>query len=242
VDDVLDELQEIHESEIYIVDDDFLISPDRITEFLDGLEERGINKHYLVYARSDFIVSHKELVTRFKKLGLKTVIVGFESFDEEELKKYNKANSVKVNEECMKFLNEINVDCYATVILNPEWDFSNFRFLESKLKELNIKYVNLQPLTPLPGTDFKIDESKVCLDRKEYEKWDLAHVSVRPTKMSIPQFYKQIMRMYGKIVYRPGVIFSYFKYPPLKLWRMLKGAYMVNYQYRQKYKEALGDA
>jgi radical SAM superfamily enzyme YgiQ (UPF0313 family) len=50
VEDVLDELSEIEQTEIYIVDDDFLVSRARIEAFCDGLEHRGIRKHYLCMA------------------------------------------------------------------------------------------------------------------------------------------------------------------------------------------------
>jgi len=239
---VLDELERIKEKEIYIVDDDFLVNKVRVTEFLDGIEKRNIKKNYLIYARSDFIIKNKDLVRRFKTLGLKTVIVGFESFNEEELKKYNKSNNVKTNEECMFFLNQIRIDCYATVIINPEWDYKDFKILEKKLKELKIKYVNLQPLTPLPKTDFLIDEERLCIKKEEYEKWDLAHVSIKPTKMSVPEFYNQIIKLYSKIVFRPNVLISYLKHSPMMLFRIIRGSYLVNKQYKQKYLEALQHA
>jgi len=239
VDDVLDELQEIKEQEIYIVDDDFLINKVRVTEFLDGLEKRNIKKNYLIYARSDFIIKNQDLVKRFKRLGLKTVIVGFESFNEEELGEYNKAIDVKTNEECMNFLNQVGIDCYATIIINPDWDYKDFERLEKKLKELKIKYVNLQPLTPLPKTDFSIDEERLCIKREEYEKWDLAHISVKPTKMSVPEFYNQIIKLYNKIVFRPNVLINHLKHSPMILFRMIKGSFLVHRQYKQKYLEAL---
>ena len=48
LEDVLDELEALPWREIYIVDDDFLVSRKRVVAFLDGLERRGIDKHYLL--------------------------------------------------------------------------------------------------------------------------------------------------------------------------------------------------
>ena len=84
------ELESLPQKEIYIVDDDFLADPRFLTEFMDELESRQIRKHYLVYGRADFVAENPDLLERFRDLGLRTVIVGFESFFEEELEQYGK--------------------------------------------------------------------------------------------------------------------------------------------------------
>ena len=73
-------MQGIEEREIYIVDDDFLLDVDRIQRFIFELKRRNIRKHFLVYGRADFIASHPEIIRDFKEVGLRTVIVGLESF------------------------------------------------------------------------------------------------------------------------------------------------------------------
>ena len=45
---IADELEQIRETEIYIVDDDFLVNRERLLQFADILEKRGIQKKYLV--------------------------------------------------------------------------------------------------------------------------------------------------------------------------------------------------
>lgn len=241
LDAILDELETIDEREIYIVDDDFLVTPARLTAFLDGLTARGIDKHFLIYGRSDFIVNNEQLIERFERQGLRTVIVGFESFNDEELKAYNKQNDVATNEAAMAILNGLGVDCYATVIIPPHWGDEDFERLGDKLVELDIKYVNLQPLTPIPGTGFEVDPEKLVIHRSDFAKWDLAHISITPEKMSVPQFYRKIIKLYERVLYRPSVMKNHLKYPLNMLFKMLKGSYLVHRQYVQKYKEALKD-
>ncbi len=238
MEDVLDELAELPENEIYIVDDDFLISPAHVDAFCDGIEARGIRKHYLVYGRADFIARNPERIRRFASLGLRTVIVGLESFFADELAAYDKGTDPATNERALHVLREHGVDCYATIILNPDWGPDEFVFLRRKLIELDIRYVNLQPLTPLPGTGFVVPEEKLLFHRSDYAKWDLAHVAVRPSKMSVQQYYREIIRSYEAVLYRPGVLLSHLKYPPLMLWKMLRGSWSVHRQYQQKMKEA----
>ena len=235
---VVDELEGIAENEIYIVDDDFLVSAARVGEFLSLLRERGIRKKYLVFGRADFIAAHPDLIREFKELGLRTVIVGLESFDDGELEAYLKESRASDNERALEVLSANGVDCYAAVILSPAWGHEDFVRLRRKLAELGIKFLNLQPLTPLPGTGLEIDTGRLAVDRKDYARWDLAHVAIRPEKMLLADYYREIIRTYTAVMFRPAHIISHGKYPFGLKWRLAKGAWRVRRQYRRMYREA----
>lgn len=256
LDEVIKELAGIAEREIYIVDDDFLVNRRRVESFLDAVEKAGIEKHYLLYGRADFIADNPDLIKRFASLGLRTVIVGIESFSDAELKKYNKGTDSKVNERALTVLRENKVDCFATVILGVDWTVSDFNNLVNKLIELNVRYVNLQPYTPLPGSvpessaaskktvieasdSTLIDDSRLLCSRNDYHRWDLAHVTVRPGHLSTAEYYKQIIKAYRKVLFQPHIILNYLlTYRPRLLIKMLIGSYRVEKQYKQKMKEA----
>lgn len=236
---VIEELESINEKEIYIVDDDFLADKKYVKNFLTQLENKNIKKRYLIYGRADFIVKNPELLARFRSNGLRTVIVGFESFFEEELKLFGKNIDVDTNHKAMQILNELGIDCYATVILSPDWGKEEFRKLEITLKKLKIHYVNLQPLTPLPGTDFTVTESKLLISRNDYAKWDLAHVAISPSKLSVEEYYKELLSLYAKILFQWWVIKKYLSTIPIKmLIRIMIGSSRVSRQYKKKIKEA----
>jgi radical SAM superfamily enzyme YgiQ (UPF0313 family) len=239
LEDTLDELEALPQKEIYIVDDDFLADRRFVTGFLDGLEARGIRKHYLIYGRADFVAENPDLVERFRDQGLRTVIVGFESFFEEELVQYDKNVDVQANRRAMEVLNGLDVDCFATIILNPHWDRRDFRRLEKDMKELGIHHVNLQPLTPLPGTGMKTDEESLLFSRTDYPKWDLAHLSIPPTRLSVADYYREILGLYQRTVLRPRFLLRHFrKYKPRMIWKMIRGSGRVGDQYRRKIAEA----
>jgi hopanoid C-3 methylase len=236
---VLDELSSIEEREIYIVDDDFLVSRKRVTDFLDGLEARKIHKHYLLYGRADFIAEHPDLVERFRALGLRTVIVGLESFFADELEQYQKGITPDTNEQAMRILRRLGVDCFATLILSPTWGREQFAACGRKLRELGIHYVNLQPLTPLPGTDFEVPPDQQLLRREDFEKWDLAHLAVRPTQLSIPEYYAEIIKLYQQVLFVPANLWRYARQYSLRMmWKMAVGTARVRRQYEAKMAEA----
>ena len=242
LDEVLAELSVIREKEIYIVDDDFLVNVSRIREFIRLLKEQGIKKRFLVYGRADFIAANPDLISAFKEVGLRTVIVGLESFDDIELNAYNKQTSGNTNKLAMVVLNKCKVDCYAAVIVSPSWDFSDFRKAGDIMTTLGIKFVNLQPLTPLKGTGLMVDEEDLVISRSDFAKWDLAHVTIRPEKMSLEDFYKNILNLYTRIVLNPRNIMSHLKYPLYMQYKMAKGIRKVKKQYSIKIMEITENA
>lgn len=239
LEEVLQELESINEKEIYIVDDDFLTDKKYLQAFITEVKQRNIRKHYLVYGRADFIAQNPELMHKLTEIGLRTVIVGFESFSDHELKAYNKNTTVALYAETMKVLHREKLDCFATIIVSPEWDKHDFKQMVNVIKMLGIHYVNLQPLTPLPKTGVSYPNERIIIERTDYDMWDLAHVSVQPSKMSVAEFYKEILKAYNAVIYHPPVLWNYLKtYKPAMLLKMLLGGYRVGRQYQQKIKEA----
>jgi radical SAM superfamily enzyme YgiQ (UPF0313 family) len=235
---VIEELLSIKERNIYIVDDDFLTSRSRVKDFIEATRSASLDKNYLLYGRADFIAGNPDVMADFKAIGLKTVIVGFESFYDHELKNYHKNTDAKANEDAMKVLNQNKIDCYATIIVSPDWGKEEFDFCRDKIRELGIHYVNLQPFTPLPGTGNMVETDELIIPYTDYERWDLAHVTIRPKKMSTADFYKNILRLYNSILFQPRFLIDYVKkYKLVMLLKMAKGSIKVRKQYLLKIKE-----
>lgn len=237
--DVIEELKSIKETEIYIVDDDFLVDKKWLQEFIDEIKKQNIKKHYLLYGRADFIAENPQIMHQLAEIGLRTVIVGFESFSDKELDKYNKKTSVSMYKETMEVIHREKIEVFATIIIPPEWDKSDFKNMVKVVKELGIHYVNLQPLTPLPKTGVSFPDDRIIIDKTDYEKWDLAHVTVQPEKLTVPEFYREILKAYNAILFTPKVMWMYLRtYRPVMLVKMLLGANRVAMQYKQKIREA----
>ncbi len=236
---VMEELETLSEREIYIVDDDFLADRRRLLEFIGECRSRDIRKHYLVYGRADFIAGNPDLLRSFRDAGLKTVIVGLESFEEADLNLYNKHTTPAVNIRAMEILNSLGIDCFATLIVPPHWGREEFRAMTRRLVGLGVHFVNLQPLTPLPGAGMAFPPSRMILDRQDFEKWDLAHQALQPEKLSVAGFYREMVKAYYKIIFQPRFLVRHLvRYPLPLLARMVRGAFLVSRQYRQKIKEA----
>ncbi|MEL7648736.1 MAG: radical SAM protein [Sedimentibacter sp.] len=234
--DIIGELETIEEEEIYIVDDDFLFNKDKLREFIDNLKKKNIKKKFLVYGRADFISENKDIMLELKGVGLQAVIVGIESVRTKDLQAYNKKTTKKVNEECIKTLKSLDIELYATLIIPLDFTKQDFRELTGWLKNSDVKFVNLQPLTPLPGTEiFHSYLSDLLVERENYEVWDMAHVVLKPEFMSIRAFYTELLIAYYRVIMRPKHLAALIKKYGIKAnLKMLVGSSLVSLQYIHK--------
>ena len=234
--DVVAELKTIPEQEVYIVDDDFLVDSRRILAFCDELTAHSLDKHFLIYARADFVAANEDVIKRFSECGLRAVIVGLESGSEAELKEYNKQSSVQSNDQAVAILKRYGVECYGTFILGIDWSKADFISLYAWIKKLGLKFVNLQPFTPLPGTEmYDLYKDRLIIRRSEAEKWDLAHLSVKPSKMSIRAYYWNIILLYYKVTLHPANVLQMIRqYGLRENIKLSFGASKITWQYFKK--------
>lgn len=232
---IIEEIKEIPEPEIYIVDDNFLVNPRRVEEFCNLLESHGICKRFLIYGRADFITEHEELIGRFARLGLRAVIVGVESPNPQELEKYHKKSSVSVNERAIQILARYGVDCYATLILGADWTREDFDNLGNWLKKQQLRFINLQPFTPLPGTAlFDEYQDRLIIPRSQYQQWDLANLVIKPEKMSVRRYYFNIIKLYFSISLRLDSLRKNLRYGIVPNVKLSLGVARITWQYLKK--------
>ena len=236
MDDCISELLQIEQREVYIVDDDFLFNRGRLLEFCEKIKEYRIDKHFLAYGRADFIAANEDIMEKLAEAGLSAVIVGIEAATQDELDKFNKKSNISDNEAAVQILQKHNIECYATIILGVDWDKNDFNRLYKYIKRLNLVFVNLQPFTPMPGTAYFAEyENQLIIPYSEYEKWDMAHLVIKPSGISVRNYYWQIIKLYYKITIQPRNIFYMFKRYGVKTTLKLSvGAAQISVQYIKK--------
>lgn len=201
LDDVLDELEAIKEDNVFIVDDDFLVSKERIKAFCEGLDKRHINKHYIAFGRADFIAENEDIMIMLKEHGFDAFFVGIESFKKEELNSFSKKTSVEINIAAVDVLERNGIQCYSGLIVGEDWVKEDFNTLINYLNSFKAPMVNIQPITPMPGTPLYDNYTLEITEKREnYAHWDMAHVVYEPLKMSKRKYYYHIVRAYLKTV------------------------------------------
>jgi len=236
---VIEELKTIPEEEVYIVDDDFLVSAERVQNFCEALDTAGLSKKFLIYGRADFVARHEHIIERFKKSGLRAVIIGLESVRAQDLDTYSKRTSLEENEKAAAILMRHGIELYGTLILGMDFDKEDFNTLNRWLKANRVHFVNLQPLTPLPGTAIFDDyKDRLLVPREDYPKWDLAHLVLRPEKLSVRGFYWEMLKLYHKRVAGPAHVVKLIRrYGLLPVLRLSVGSARVSLQYLKKIRQ-----
>ena len=185
---VVDEIESIKTDNIYIVDDDFMFNKNRLKIFIKLIKERNIKKKYVAYGRVDIIIKNKDIIKELKEIGFYYLLVGLESITDNYLDSYNKYTGVKQNEECINFLNSININCMGMLIVDLNFTKKDFTNMYKWIKKTGIKHVALSIFTPLPGSElYKEYEDKLITD--DLTKFDYIHLVVKPTKLSIKKYY-----------------------------------------------------
>lgn len=236
IENILDELETIPEREIYIVDDDFLFDRKRLLAFCEGIKTRAIDKRYLVYGRADFIAENQDVMAALKAAGLRAVIVGLESCSNDELDAYAKKSHVSDSTKALACLKALDVECYGTFIIGADWVPEDFKNLKTFIRQNHLQFVNLQPLTPMPGTAlFPQYQDALVIPRLHYYAWDMAHLVIKPARLSIRRYYFEIVKLYYSVTLHPKMILRALrKYPFKENVALSIGANRVMWQYIQR--------
>jgi len=233
LDNVMTELESIEEKNVFIVDDDFLVSRERITDFCAELDRRGIKKHYIAFGRADFISKNEDMIILLRNHGFDAFFVGIESFKKDDLSDFSKQSSVEQNAKAINILESNGLQCYSGLIVGEDWVRADFDTLINHLNSFEHPLVNIQPITPMPGTPlFDSYPYEVDVPRNDWARWDMAHVVFRPIKMKKSGYYYNIIRAYLKTsANRKQRAFIREKYGLSVYRRVRKGATKIFFQY-----------
>lgn len=185
---VVDEIEQIDCENIYIIDDDFLIDKERIKRFVELIRERNIRKHFVCYGRADFIIKNKELMKELKAIGFRYVITGIEAITNRALKNYDKKTDMNINVECIRFMQEIGINCVVMLIVDLDFRARDFKDMYCFVRDMNVRHTAVSIYTPIPGTAL-YEQFKDKLLTKNPENYDYMHLVVKPRRMSVRSYY-----------------------------------------------------
>ncbi|WP_137128463.1 B12-binding domain-containing radical SAM protein [Roseomonas sp. HF4] len=193
---IVAELETITADDVYIVDDIFLIKPSRLARIAQLIREKGIRKKYLVYARADFIAANEDIIAEWAGLGLSAVFIGLEAATNLELSAMDKGTTVDFNREAIAVLRRHGVDTYGSLITQPDYTPQDWERLWRFIEETGLFYVNISPLTPLPGTSiWDAYKDRLTVSRRAHGLFDLSHVLL-PTRVPLKAYYRSLLRLY----------------------------------------------
>jgi len=220
---VMEELKTIGVENIQIVDDDFLVDPERIEAFIQLIKENQIKKRFICYARADFVAANPAIIEKLVEIGFYYFLVGLEAVSDNELEGYNKSTTKSHNEDCVRVIREAGGNCIGLMIVPSDADKEYFETLYQWIADNKLIYVTVSIFTPIPGTPL-YEEYKDRLITKDIEAWDFLHLVIKPEKLSTRAFYRQYLKLFLRL-YKIAKASGIYDFMDLTFYmRMLRSA------------------
>ncbi len=184
VTDLVDEIENNDNENVYLVDDDFLYDEKYLTQFISEIRKRKIHRNYICYGRADFIAGHEEIVAQLKEIGFDYFLVGLEDIHDEKLNAYRKRNTIGNNEKCIRICQKYGIRLMAMFILGLDYRGKDFRELYDYICRHQLKHVAVSIYTPELG--LPSDEEYITEDPSRF---DYLHLVARPKYLSVKAWY-----------------------------------------------------
>lgn len=186
---VIRELKGIKDKSIYITDGDSFYDSQRMMALAERIKDEGIRKKYIVWGRVDNIIKNRELVLKWKEIGLGTVMIGYESISPQKLDEMNKDITLKMQDEATEFLNEIGVAFEPIFIVDPDFGPEDFKALREYVRTKNFLLPEYSVMTPFPGTKLFAEQSSKIIENN-WDYYDGTHPVIKTT-LPKEEFYRQ---------------------------------------------------
>lgn len=189
------DIANIKEPTIMFMDNDFFANEEKLINFINIVKELNLKKNYVMYGSVEGIIEYKEYVEELAKLGLKALLVGYETFNNSEMVKYQKKSTTTDNFEASKILKDIGIDVWASFMAHPDWNKKDFKLFRAYIKKLKPQITSISPLTPFPNLPmYKEYENRLIYKSDDFEKWSFGQVMIKPSKISLRKYYYELLK------------------------------------------------
>ncbi len=207
---ILAEIETIPNRNIFIVDDNFLLSPPRLQAFCAAIRERNIQKQFIVYGTARFIAQHPDLMKDLYEAGLRSILVGMEFISDEALTEVQKGSTYADNEECINVCHALGIELVGLFMLDPRKPASEYKKLARFVRQRKIYLATFATLTTLPGTDLWNRQGPKEPDTGNLWRYDFLRLQEAPVYMTRFRYYRWLIYLYLRLVFRPDG-FRHFK-------------------------------
>lgn len=191
---VLQDIRTVTTEHIAFADDNFMMNARRENAIADRLRAEGLSHRYLMECRSDSVVRHPDLVEKWARLGLHTVLLGLEATSDGMLDSVRKKTNVQMNDQAIRILQDNGVMIWGAFIVDPQWQADDFERLQDYVRRRKISHTQFTILTPLPGTPLYEEKYDELLTH-DPTCFDTLH-AVLPTRLPREEFYQRYANLY----------------------------------------------
>ena len=189
------DLANIQEPTIMFIDNDFFGNEEKIITFINIIKELNLKKNYIMYGSVKGVILYEKYLKQLSEIGLKALLVGYETFSDDELSNYHKKSSIDDNLKAAKILKRYRIDVWASFMAHPDWDKNNFKQLRKYIKNIEPQITSISPLTPFPNLPlYKEFENRLLFKKEDYEMWSFGQVMIKPSQISLKSYYYELLK------------------------------------------------
>lgn len=195
VESIINELKSIPEYPVVrFADANTVVDLGFINQLFDRILQEDIRKTFVMDIRADVASQHPEVIEKLAAGGLKVVICGFESFRDEELKRYKKDAPAIHNAEAVKVFEKNGIMVRGNYVIPNDYSEDDFKALAEYADANRVVYAGYTVLTPMPGTVFHQEVKDQIIDH-DYRKYNFFN-SVMKTRLPHDEFHERIGRLW----------------------------------------------
>lgn len=194
VESVIDELKQIDYDIIRFSDANSVVGTRFMDELFTRIEEEGIRKSYIMDIRADTAVDHPWLIEKMTRNGLKVAIVGFESFRDEELKRYHKSSSAQKIYQAIDIFHQNGIMLRGNYVVPCDYAHDDFKALAEYAHSHRVAYAGYTILSPMPGTVY-YEQVKHQIVDQDYAKYNFFN-AVLPTQLGYEEFHHEVGKLW----------------------------------------------
>ncbi len=170
---------------VNFVDDNFLMSGDAVLGIVRLLKEKNFNGEFVCFARADDIAGNPKFIEALAGVGLKSVLIGFETFRNRDNESYSKGIQLGQREAAINVLHQNGVSVRGSFIIDPAWGREDFQEFADFMLASEIDSVTFSVLTPTPGTELYKKTRRLIVSCDDYH-------GILPTKLSVEGFVAEV--------------------------------------------------
>ncbi len=183
---------------IFFADDNFTANRTHTKSLLDRCLSEGLRLPAWSCQSRVEAAFDDELLDLMVKTDFSTIMVGFESVNNETLKLWHKSSSLEKNMEAVRRFHAKGISIHGMFVLGSEAD--TVETIDQTIafaKRMKLDTAQFFAITPIPGPPLtrKLEE-KGCILTRAWHLYDAQHVVVKPARMTAMELQSGIMRAF----------------------------------------------
>lgn len=158
VDHIMEELKELRSrydfKSLKFYDYTFTVNPSWVYEFCEKYKQAGFTAEIIAQSRANLICQHQELLKPLREIGLKLMLVGFESGSQKVLDALKKGCTVEENLEAARLLKQNGIMVSGSFMLgSPGETRADIQATVDLVKRMRPHFTSVSTFTPIPGCE-----------------------------------------------------------------------------------------